>query len=370
MSAIRRIKDTVGKAWPFAVLPRTDWTALSPTHRQADPSIIASALARSQRRPSGNWYVIGASTDVGAAPYGATVAGVELVCWRDDEARLHAGPARCPHLGADLCTGAVDRGHLICPWHGLRFTGRSRPDWPSLPVFDDGVLVWVRLDRVGGETPLPAPVLPPRPDEPRISAVTSLTGTCEPADIVANRMDPWHGAWFHPYSFTRLEVLSTPPEGSDVDDVPEELDRFLVAVTFRLGRLGVPVIAEFLSPEPRTLTMRIVDGEGAGSVVETHATPVGAGPDGLPRSTVTEAVIAHSDRPGFAYALRAAPVIKPFMRQAAHRLWRDDLEYAERLLTVRRQDAEGTAELLRPPDESTTAAPPRRAAAPDSGPTG
>ena len=105
-------------------------------------------------------------------------------------------------------------------------------------------------------------------------AVTRLVGTCEPRDIIANRMDPWHGSWFHPYSFTRLEVLTAPPAD---DDVPEELDRFLVAVTFRIGRLGVPVIAEFTSPEPRTIVMRIVDGEGSGSVVETHATPVGAG---------------------------------------------------------------------------------------------
>ena len=49
--------------------------------------------------------------------------------------------------------------------------------------------------------------------------------------------------------------------------------------------------------------MRIVDGEGAGSVVETHATPLGSGPDGLPRTAVIEASIAHSDRPGFARAL-------------------------------------------------------------------
>ena len=64
--------------------------------------------------------------------------------------------------------------------------------------------------------------------------------------------------------------------------MPEEADRFLVAVTFRIGRLGVPVVAEFTSPEPRTIVMRIVDGEGTGSVVETHATPLGPGPDGLP----------------------------------------------------------------------------------------
>ena len=149
-------------------------------------------------------------------------------------------------------------------------------------------------------------------------------------------MDPWHGAWFHPYSFTSLEVLSAPPEDPQL---PEDQDRFLVAVTFRMGRLGVPVIAEFTSPEPRTLTMRILEGEGMGSVVETHATPNGVHADGRPRSTVIEAVIAHSDRPGFGHALKVQSAITPLMRMAAHRLWRDDLEYAERLYEVRRQDA-------------------------------
>ncbi|HEY9264284.1 MAG TPA: DUF5914 domain-containing protein, partial [Mycobacterium sp.] len=311
---------------------------------------------------------VGASSDITTSkPRGVTVAGAELVCWRGADGQLLIGPARCPHLGADLCTGSVDRGALICPWHGLRLSGRPRPDWSSLPAFDDGVLAWVRLDRIGAEAPTSAPILPARPEGPRISAVTSLTGTCEPADIIANRMDPWHGAWFHPYSFTRLEVLSAPPAG---EVVPDDMDRFLVAVTFRIGRLGVPVIAEFTSPEPRTLVMRIVDGEGTGSVVETHATPAGFGPDGQPRSTVIEAVIAHSDRPGFARALRAAPAITPFMRGAAHRLWRDDLLYAERLHTVRRQDSDGTADLLRLPDVPTTADPRRPEAAPGSGPTG
>lgn len=353
--------------WPFQVLPRSAWSAQPASHRQADPAVINAALARSQRRPSGNWYVIGSSSDVVSKPFGANVAGAELVCWRDGSGGLHAGPARCPHLGADLCTGAVDRGQLVCPWHGLRFTGRSRADWPSLPVHDDGVLVWVRLDRIGNENPTAAPVVALRPDRPSLAAVTAMTGTCEAADIIANRMDPWHGAWFHPYSFARLEVLASPPEDGDV---PDELDRFLVAVTFRMGRLGIPVVAEFISPEPRTLTMRIVDGEGTGSVVETHATPLGFGADGLPRTTVTEAVIAHSDRPGFAHALRAAAVIKPAMRHAAHRLWRDDLQYAERLLAVRRQDADGAADLLRPLTESTSEDRPRPAAAPETEPTG
>ena len=75
-------------------------------------------------------------------------------------------------------------------------------------------------------------------------------------------------------------VLVHAAEGSHrapLDSPGAEDDRFLVAVTFTVGRFGVPVHAEFSSPDPRTIMMEIVDGEGAGSVVETHATPVRAG---------------------------------------------------------------------------------------------
>jgi hypothetical protein len=81
--------------------------------------------------------------------------------------------------------------------------------------------------------------------------------------------------------------------------------------------------------------MRIIDGEGQGSVVETHCTPVGYSRDGLPMTAVVEAVIAHSDRPHFGKALIAASLIRPLMRRRATLLWRDDLAYAERLFELR-----------------------------------
>ncbi len=328
MSIGDQFRDRWPKDWPLQLVSRAPWTQQRPTYGQAQPAIINAALERSQRRPTGNWYVFAASADVRPGrPLGARVAGVELVAWRDRLGHLTVGPASCPHLGADLATGTVSDGVLFCRWHGLALDGKScKLGWAALPGYDDGVLAWVRLDDVGGDAPLDVPVIPDRPSGTTLPAVARLVGTCEPQDIIANRLDPWHGGWFHPYSFTRLEVLTTPTE----DD-----DRFVVSVTFRLGRFGVPTIAEFTCPEARTIVMRIVEGEGAGSVVETHATPMGPGPDGRPRVAVIEAVVAHSQRPGFKAALRVGPLVTPLMRYAASRLWRDDLAYAERRYQLR-----------------------------------
>ena len=121
---------------------------------------------------------------------------------------LHVGPGVRPHSGADLSTGTVDCGTLICPWHGLRLAGDWEFGWTPLPAHDDGVLAWVRLDTVGGEAPLdPSGCSGPAPRQ-RLHAVTRQVGVCEPDDIIANRLDPWHGAGFHPYSFMHLDVLA------------------------------------------------------------------------------------------------------------------------------------------------------------------
>lgn len=292
--------------------------------------MIDAALRRAMARPAGNWYVLGASSTLRPRrPLGRSVAGVELVAWRDTDGRPHVGPGACPHLGAPLCDGSVHGGRLVCRWHGLALAADGRPGWTPYPAYDDGVLLWVRLDRVGGEAPLPAPPVPSRPPVgAAVVAVASVAGRCEPADVVANRLDPWHGSWFHPYSFVNLRVLSAPPPAPNH---PEAEDRFVVEVSYRVaGSLGVPVTAEFRCPGPRTVLMTIVSGAGTGSVVETHATPVGPGPDGSPRTAVTEATYAHSGRHAFALARATAPLLRPLIRRASLRLWRDDLTYAER----------------------------------------
>lgn len=192
------------------------WAQQRPTWRDARPAVIAGAVKTALARPSGNWFVLGAARDIAAGrAFGRTVAGVEVVAWRDAAGRLVAGPGACPHLGAPLALGPVHCGILRCRWHGLALDGAPFAGWEPFPAHDDGLLAWVRLDEAGGELPLPAPVLPARPRPGgTVAAVHTATGVCEPEDVVANRLDPWHGAWFHPYSFADLTVAGSRPTAS------------------------------------------------------------------------------------------------------------------------------------------------------------
>ncbi|THA51417.1 DUF5914 domain-containing protein [Streptomyces sp. A1136] len=309
------------------------WERQEPTWRAAAPRAIGASLERALARPSGNWYVLGASCDIGPEePHGFTVAGEEIVAWRDGRGRLVAGSGICPHLGAPLAQARVHCGTLVCHWHGMALDGGPSAGWTAYPAHDDGVLCWVRLDAHGREEPLPLPVVARRPDLGHaVACVYEATGICEPEDIVANRLDPWHGAWFHPYSFVDLRVLETRGPSSTSSSSSSGDEALVVRVSFRLtDRIVIPVTAEFTAPEPRTVVMHITEGEGRGSVVETHATPLGAGRDGRPRTRVTEAVVAASERPGFAVARAGAALLRPLMRRTAARLWKDDLAYAER----------------------------------------
>jgi phenylpropionate dioxygenase-like ring-hydroxylating dioxygenase large terminal subunit len=302
---------------------RPEWIAASPAR-------IEKALARAQRLPGGGWFILGERAVAAERPARIEVDGHELVMWRDVGGEHRVGPAACPHMGADLSQSRVCEGRLVCPWHGLelgertgRHGGRFGP-WSTFPTHDDGVFVWVRLP---GEAPLDAPPLPARPPlSASFVGVVSREGRCEPSDIIANRLDPWHGAHYHPHSFAALRVL---------EDVPEHL---LVRVSYRVtGKVAVEVDATFTTPSPRCITMTIVRGEGRDSVVETHATPLGPG-----RSRVLEATIATSERVGFRRLLSlpmARRFARPFIEARARQLWIEDVDYAERTYALRSRAA-------------------------------
>lgn len=291
-------------------------TEEAPDWKQCDPKFIRRALNKALKRPGGGWYVVNASRAIGKKPCKYLIDGKELVAYRSGGKPVLAAHA-CPHMAGPLSAGRVERDELVCPWHGLHLPSHDHKHWQIFDSFDDGVLTWVRLG--SKEEATPQPILPQRP-ESAIIGIIHQEADCEPQDIVANRLDPWHGHHYHPHTFARLQVTK-------VDE-----DELGVRVAYRVaGPFCVEVDAVFFSPEPRSIVMKITAGEGAGSIVETHATPIAPG-----RSAVTEVTMATSERLGFKLLTQAPGLIRPMIEKAASRLWVEDLAYAERTFFLRR----------------------------------
>ena len=137
---------------PISRVPQPREDRMVSTWRLAKPARIAAALQVAQAQDSGGWFVAGASTDVGTKESVArTIAGREVVFWRNSSGGLVAGPAACPHLGALLDRCPVMDGTMYCRWHGLALTQQGDPTWQPYRAFDDGVLIWVGLPTPGRE---------------------------------------------------------------------------------------------------------------------------------------------------------------------------------------------------------------------------
>ena len=89
--------EAVRSRIPISRVPQPREDRMISTWRLARPRRIAAALEASQQQNSGGWYVAGASTDVGRTESVArTIAGREVVLWRDAEGALVAGPPTVP----------------------------------------------------------------------------------------------------------------------------------------------------------------------------------------------------------------------------------------------------------------------------------
>ncbi|OMC46370.1 (2Fe-2S)-binding protein [Mycobacterium sp. IS-2888] len=111
-----------------------------------------TGVDRSGARLSGDrWTPVLAATALDGQPQRVEVAGVGVVLYRNDDKVLAVG-AHCPHLGAPMNDGWIDRDRIVCPWHGSRFAcesgevtrGPATAALPSYPVRIRDGLVEVR----------------------------------------------------------------------------------------------------------------------------------------------------------------------------------------------------------------------------------
>lgn len=108
-----------------------------------------AGVDRSGARLRGDrWMPVLAAAELDGRPHRVEAAGVGVVLYRH-EGRVLAVGERCPHLGAPMNDGWIDRDRIVCPWHGSRFAcasgevlrGPATAALPSYPVrIRDGLI--------------------------------------------------------------------------------------------------------------------------------------------------------------------------------------------------------------------------------------
>ena len=87
------------------------------------------------------WYIVAESTELRTdVVLARSVLNERLACFRDTDGSATVLPDRCLHRNAPLSLGRVDRGVLVCPYHGWRYDGAGRVvDIPSQALARDYV---------------------------------------------------------------------------------------------------------------------------------------------------------------------------------------------------------------------------------------
>jgi nitrite reductase/ring-hydroxylating ferredoxin subunit/uncharacterized membrane protein len=74
-----------------------------------------------QRLRAKDWTPVLPATSLNGKPVRVEVDGVGLVVCQTEPGEVSAFGEFCPHLAAPMADGWVDRGRIVCPWHGSRF---------------------------------------------------------------------------------------------------------------------------------------------------------------------------------------------------------------------------------------------------------
>lgn len=136
-----------------------------------------------------SWYAVCLSEAVTDSPTGVDFLDGRIVIYRRKDGSPTAVSAYCPHLGADLSVGSVDRGQLRCAFHGWTFDGQGKcqatgiGDPPpndaqlfSFPTIERYGLIWVSNT---SDPPFALPTL-------EETGLQFRTGTMPEVDL-----DPW-----------------------------------------------------------------------------------------------------------------------------------------------------------------------------------
>lgn len=78
-----------------------------------------------ERLRTKDWTPVLSASSLNGKPVRVEVDGVGLVVCQTKPGEVAAFGERCPHLAAPMADGWLDRGRLVCPWHGSWFAAES-----------------------------------------------------------------------------------------------------------------------------------------------------------------------------------------------------------------------------------------------------
>jgi len=163
------------------------------------------------RPPPPHWLLLGKTAELRCAssrkPLKLPVNDGKLVLWQDSAAEMHAMDDVCPHRGASLSTGRVDRDCIRCPYHNHAVNG-SRRDGGAYELLHEAGNTWVtptRTSAAPGSLPPPPPgsdVYPEfsLPGYRTVAYHKDLVGV-NPVLMMENTLDWSHLAYVHRVHF-------------------------------------------------------------------------------------------------------------------------------------------------------------------------
>jgi 5,5'-dehydrodivanillate O-demethylase len=156
------------------------------------------------------WYPVAFVRDLDGWPIKRVrLLGENLVVWKSPDGGYGIVQETCPHRGASLAYGVVEREGLRCGYHGWMFDREGhcldQPAEPEASSFKDKVRAQAgAAEALGGMVwayigPAPAPVLP-RFDVYVMDGVRDIGHSVLPCNwlqIMENSVDPHHVEWLH-----------------------------------------------------------------------------------------------------------------------------------------------------------------------------
>ncbi|QHW29455.1 aromatic ring-hydroxylating dioxygenase subunit alpha [Paenibacillus rhizovicinus] len=211
------------------------------------------------------YYPVMPASMLAEGPRSVTMFGEPVVLWLDEAGRPSAAVDRCCHRTAKLSKGTVNRGSIVCPYHGWQFDGTGKCTYfPQSELENPPKVykikayhceeryghVWVALDDPIADIPAFK-----RAGEPGFRQIEEFYHPigCSALRLMENSFDNAHIAFVHHNTF-----------GENTDPVPAEMN----IVPFDGG---FDMYAEIRVTNKLNNVVKVIDTEETETVRRTHS---------------------------------------------------------------------------------------------------